>query len=420
MAMSPTASGILVTMRRRARKRPALLFAPFSASRAKAATIAASMLLLVACGASTTGNQSGGAAKGAVQVGYVIVQPTSVPIEEALPGRVTAYQISEVRPQVSGVILRRLFTEGSIVRQGQTLYQIDPSLYQAAAAQAAANLQSARAAAEAANALAARYRPLAQMEAIARQDYTNALAQARQANAAIAQNAAILRTAQINLRFTRVPAPITGRIGLSTVTEGALVTAAQTTALATIARLDPINVDIQQSATQLLALRRSLAQGGAAPSTAQVRLTLPDGSDYGATGTVAFSEVIVNPDTGAVTLRARFPNPQSILLPGLFVTAHFAQAIDTTAFLVPQQAVARDPRGNATLWVVGPGNTAVLRTIVTGTTQGPYWVVTQGLAPGEKVISQGTANLRSGAPIRPVPAATPQRIQVPSAAAQGR
>jgi membrane fusion protein (multidrug efflux system) len=387
-------------------------------TRTSAAAIAAS-LLLAACGQANSAQQPGGGAHAPAQVGYVVVQPTSVPIQQDLPGRVAAYQISDVRPQVSGIVLRRLFTEGAIVRQGQTLYQIDPSLYQAAGAQAAANLQSARAAAEAASTLANRYRPLAQMEAIAQQDYTNAVAQARQAQAAIAQNSAMLRTAQINLRFTRVPAPITGRIGLSNVTEGALVTAEQATALATITRLDPINVDIQQSATELLALRRSMARGGVAPTTAQVRLTLPDGSDYGIAGTVEFSEVIVNQDTGTVILRARFPNPQSILLPGLLVTAHFAQAIDTTAFLVPQQAVSRDPRGNATIWIVGPGNTAVQRTIVTGQTQGAYWVVTQGVAPGDKVITQGIANLRNGAPIRPVPASAPQRILAPAGAPAG-
>lgn len=424
MIMSATAPEVFAATtspRRRGGARLFLAFAPFSGRRGPAAAIAASMLLLAACGQGNPGKAGGGGAGAPVQVGYVVVRPTSVPIEANLPARVAAFQISEVRPQVSGVILRRLFTEGSIVRQGQTLYQIDPSLYQASVAQAAANLQSARASAQAANALAARYRPLAEMEAVSRQDYDNAVAQARQANAAIAQNAAMLRTAQINLRFTRVPAPITGRIGLSTVTEGALVTSEQATALTTIARLDPINVDIQQSATQLLALRRSLAQGGAAPTVAQVRLTLPDGSDYGMTGTVEFSEVIVNPDTGAVTLRARFPNPQSILLPGLFVTAHFAQAIDTTAFLVPQQAVSRDPRGNATLWVVVSGNTAALRTVVTGRTQGAYWVVTQGIAPGERVITQGTTNLRDGARIRPVPATTPQRVQAqPAGAARGR
>ncbi|MDB5698099.1 MAG: efflux transporter periplasmic adaptor subunit [Alphaproteobacteria bacterium] len=386
--------------------------------RGASAAVAASMLL-AACGQANTASGAGGKSgpQGPTSVGYVVVRPTSVPIEQDLPGRVSAYQIADVRPQVSGVVMRRVFTEGGVVRQGQTLYQIDPSLYQAATAQAAANLQSARAAAEAANALAARYRPLAEMEAVAKQDYTNAVAQARQANAAIAQNVAMLRTAQINLRFTRVPAPITGRIGLSSVTEGALVTAEQVTPLATITRLDPINVDIQQAATGLLALRRALAQGGAAPTTAQVRLTLPDGSDYGTTGIVEFSEVIVNQDTGVVTLRARFPNPQGILLPGMLVTARFAQAVNTTAILVPQQAVSRDPRGNSTLWVVGAGNQAVQRTVVANRTQGPYWVVTQGLAPREKVITQGTATLRNGAPIRPVPAATPQRIQAPPAGA---
>jgi membrane fusion protein (multidrug efflux system) len=371
--------------------------------------VAASLLLLSSC---ASGDAEGGQGQGGpVQVGYVVIQATSVPVEESLPGRVAAFQISEVRPQVSGVILRRLFAEGSVVRQGQTLYQIDPSIYQAQVAQASANLQSARASAEAATARAERYRPLAEMEAVSKQDYTDALAQARQANAAIAQNNAALRTAQINLRYTRVPAPISGRIGLSRFTEGALVTSNQADALTTITRLDPVYVDIQQSAPDLLALRRSLTQGGTVPTTAQVRLKLPDGSDYGYTGTVQFTEVVVNADTGSVTLRARFPNPQSLLLPGMFVTAQFAQAIDTTAYLVPQQAIARDPKGNATLWVVGPGNTAVQRTVVAERTDGQNWVVTQGLAGGEKVITQGVGNLRDGAKIKPVPASTPQRIQ---------
>jgi membrane fusion protein, multidrug efflux system len=379
-----------------------------------------SALLLAACGDSGQQSQSGrggrggpGGQQGPTQVGYVVVQQGSAPIEQQLPGRITAYQVSEVRPQVSGVILRRLFQEGSIVRQGQTLYQIDPSLFQAAAAQAQANLQSARASAEAARTRAARYKPLAAMEAIAKQDYTDALAQARQAEAAVAQNNAALRTAQINVRFTRVPAPITGRIGLSNVTEGALVTANQTDPMTTITRLDPVYVDIQESAADLLALRRALSQGGAVPTTAQVRLKLPDGSDYGFSGTVEFSQVLVEQTTGTVTLRARFANPQAVLLPGMFVTAQFAQAIDTSAFLVPQAGVSRDPKGNATVWVVGPGNRAVQRVVVADRTQGPYWVVTQGLAPGEKVITQGTANLREGAPIKPVPASAPQPIKPP-------
>jgi membrane fusion protein (multidrug efflux system) len=343
----------------------------------------------------------------------VIVQQGSAPIEQELPGRVAAYQVSEVRPQVSGVILRRLFREGSVVQQGQTLYQIDPSVYQAAAAQASANVQSARATAQAASTRAARYKPLAQMEAVSKQDYTDALAQARSAQASVAQNNAALRSAQINVRFTRVPAPITGRIGLSAVTEGALVTQNQADPLATITRLDPVFVDIQESASDLLALRGALAQGGATPTTAQVRLKLPDGSFYGFTGIVEFSQVIVDPATGTVTLRARFPNPQSLLLPGMFVTARFAQAVDTSAFLVPQAGVTRDPQGEATVWVVGPGNKAVQRVVVADRTQGPYWVVTQGLAPGEKVITQGTANLKDGAPIKPVPASSPQRVKAP-------
>ena len=375
--------------------------------------IATAALLLASCSGGKDEAAGGrGGPKGPVQVGYVVVQQGSAPIQQELSGRVAAYQVSDVRPQVSGVILRRMFREGSVVSQGQTLYQIDPSVYNAQAAQASANLQSARASAEAARTKAARYKPLAEMEAIAKQDYTDALAQARQADASVAQNNAALRSAQINQRFTRVPAPITGRIGLSNVTEGALVTANQADALTTITRLDPVYVDIQQSAADLLALRQALAKGGAIPATAQVRLKLPDGSYYGFSGTVEFSQVIVDQDTGTVTIRARFANPQAVLLPGMFVTAEFAQAIDTSAFLVPQPAITRDPKGNATLFVVGPGNRAVQRTVVADRTQGTYWVVTQGLAPGEKVITQGTANLKDGVQVKPVPASTPQRVNM--------
>ena len=389
---------------------------PQSLRAASLTALVAAALALGACGSSDpkAGGAGGrGGPKGPITVGYVIVQQGSAPIVQDLPGRVSAFQVSDVRPQVSGVILKRLFQEGAIVHQGQTLYQIDPSIYNAQAAQAQANLQSARAQAEAARTLASRYRPLVEQQAISKQDYTNAVAQARQADAAVAQNSAALRTAQINQRFTRVPAPITGRIGLSNVTEGALVTANQADALTTITRLDPVFVDIQQSAADLLNIRQSLAQGGAAPTTAQVRLKLPGGSFYGYTGTVEFSQVLVDQTTGTVTIRARFPNPQSLLLPGMFVNAQFAQAIDTSAFLVPQQAITRDPQGHATLFVVGPGNRAVQRTVVTDRTDGPYWVVTQGLAPGEKVITQGTANLRDGAPIKPVPASAPQKVQAP-------
>ena len=374
----------------------------------------AAMLVLASCGSAQDQKRGGsGGSDGPITVGYVIVQRGSAPIQQDLPARVNAYQVSEVRPQVNGVILRRLFREGSIVRQGQTLYQIDPSIYEAQAAQAAANLQSARANAEAARMLAARSKPLVEMEAVAKQDYTNAVSQARMAEASIAQNAAALRTAQVNLRWTKVPAPITGQIGLSNFTEGALVTTGQTDPLTTITRLDPIYVDIQQSAADLLALRRSLAQGGAMAATAQVRLKLPDDSYYGMTGTVEFSQVLVDQNTGTVTIRARFPNPQALLLPGMFVNAEFAQAVDTSAFLVPQQALSRDPQGNATVWIVGPGNTAVQRTVTADRSRGAYWIVTQGLIGGEKIITQGTQNLIPGAKLKPVPQTAPQKIQAP-------
>jgi membrane fusion protein (multidrug efflux system) len=372
-------------------------------------------LLLAACssGQDPQGRGGRGAPKGPITVGYVVVQQGSAPLEQELPGRISAYQISDVRPQVNGVVLRRMFQEGSFVRQGQTLYQIDPSIYNAQAAQAEANLQAARAQSQAARTLVNRYAPLVKQQAISEQDYTNAVAQARQADAAVAQNAAALRSAQINQRYTRVPAPISGRVGLSNVTVGALVTANQADPMTTITRLDPVYVDIQESAADLLALRRALSQGGVVTTSATVRLKLPDGSDYGFTGKVEFSQVVVDQSTGTVTLRAVFPNPQAMLLPGMFVTAQFAQAVDTSAFLVPQQAVTRDPQGNASLFVVGPGNRAVQRTVVAQRTQGPYWVVTQGLAGGEKVITQGTANLRDGAQIKPVPATAPQKVKAP-------
>jgi len=383
----------------------------------KSASLIGLALLLASCGSGGDQDAQGRGGRfgrnGPVTVGYVVIQQGSAPLEQQLPGRVAAYQISDVRPQVNGVIQQRFFQEGSIVHQGQTLYQIDPSIYNAQAAQAAANVQSARAQAQAARTLVNRYAPLVKQQAISEQDYTNAVAQARVADAAVAQNAAALRTAQINQRYTRVPAPISGRVGLSNVTVGALVTANQPNALTTITRLDPVYVDIEESASDLLALRRALSQSGVVATSAQVRLKLPDGSDYGYTGKVQFSQVVVDQNTGTVTLRAQFPNPQSILLPGMAVTAQFAQAVDTSAFLVPQQAISRDPQGNASLFVVGPGNRAVQRTVVTSQTMGPYWVVTQGLAAGEKVITQGTANLRDGAQIKPVPASAPQKVQAP-------
>lgn len=367
-------------------------------------------LTLTACGGHKDAKSAGGQG-GPAEVGYVVIQPTTVALTTELTGRTVAYQSSEVRPQVSGVIEKRLFTEGALVQRGQPLYQIDASLYRASTNQAQADLESARASLEAAQALADRYKPLAAIEAVSKQDYINAVAAARQAAATVSQKQAALDTAKINLRFTTVPAPISGRIGRSLFTVGALVTTSQTDPLATIQQLDPIYVDIQQSTSDMLALRRALASGGAVPTQAQVRLTLEDGSDYGSTGVVEFSEVVVDQTTGTVTLRARMPNPQGLLLPGMFVRATFSQASDTTAFLVPQQAVSRDPKGNATVYLVGPDNKAESRKVTAPRTQDTFWVVTKGLEAGDKVITQGLGKIKPKGALKPVPADTPQHLK---------
>ncbi|MDB5424268.1 MAG: efflux transporter periplasmic adaptor subunit [Phenylobacterium sp.] len=377
----------------------------------------AALSLLAACGGKPGAQKGAGGANAPVAVGYVVVRPTAVALTNELSGRVGAYQSSDVRPQVSGLIEKRLFVEGSLVAQGQPLYQIDPSLYRAAVNQALANLQSAQANLAAAQALADRYRPLAAIEAVSQQDYANAAAAAGQAKAAVAQARAVLDTARINLKFTTVPAPIGGRIGRSLSTVGALVTTSQVNPLTTVQQLDPMFVDIQQSSGDLLALRRSMASGGLAPGNAAVRLTLEDGSLYDQVGTVEFAEVVVDPTTGTVTLRARIANPRGVLLPGMFVRASFVQAVDTAAFLVPQPAVSRDPKGQATVYIVGPGNKAVQRAVTADRTQGAFWVVTNGLNPGDRIITQGLANVQPNQPLRPVPASAPQRIQ--PAPAQG-
>ena len=352
-----------------------------------------------------------------VEVGYIVVNPASVPLATTLSGRTVAYETSEVRPQVTGVIRKRFFTEGSYVRAGQPLFQIDPSLYRAAVNQASANLASARATADAAAAKAQRYKPLADMEAIAKQDYTDALAEARVAKAGIAQNAAALETARINLRFTTVPAPISGRIGRALFTVGALASATQSEPLAMIQRTDPIYVDMQQSAADLTRLRRKLSSGGVQPGSTTVRLRFDDGSEYGLEGTVKFSEVTVDESTGTVTLRAQFPNPEGLLLPGMFVTAVFDQARDPDAFLVPQNAVQRDFDGSAYVMVADKTGKAQRRKVETDTTRGPDSIVTSGLKAGDKVIVQGLNGLRSGTPITPVPASTPQKVSAPGASA---
>ena len=384
---------------------------PHSKLRIREAVVLFVCVSLAAC--------SGGDAKDShadrpAAVGYVVVQPTSVPLSTTLGGRVVAQETSEVRPQVEGLVRKIYFQPGGRVRAGQPLFQIDASLYRAAAAQAQANLASAQANADAAGAKARRYKPLADMEAVSKQDYDDAAAAARAARAAVAQQRASLDTAQINLRFTNVPAPISGRIGRPLVTVGALVGTNQADPLAVIQRTDSVYVDMQQSAADLTRLRQSLAAGGTSAGSASVRLKLDDGSFYGATGTVQFSEVSVSESTGTVTLRARFPNPQGLLLPGMFVTAVFDQAVQSDVFLVPQAALQRDFNGKGYVFLVGPDGTAVRRTVEADRTSGAYWVVTKGLQPGARIIVQGLNNLKSGAKIKPVPANAPQPLQPPA------
>lgn len=339
--------------------------------------------------------------------GYVVVTAQDVALPLELAGRTAAFETAQVRPQVSGVIKARRFTEGALVRQGQTLYEIDPAIYGAAAAQAQANLASAKAARDSAQAKLDRYAPLAVEGFVSKQDFTDVSTAARQAKAAVGQAEATVQTARINLDFTRVPAPISGRIGRSAVTAGALVTSGQAEALATIDRLDPMFVDIQQSSADATALRRALSAGGVSPASADVRLTLEDGSDYPLTGRIQFSESVVDPDTGVVTLRARFPNPGGLLLPGMFVRAHLAQAIAHDAILIPQNALSRTPRGDATVWVVDARNRVQLRPVTADRTLGDKWLVTHGLAPGEHVVVEGLDRLRPGALVRAVPAGSP-------------
>jgi len=344
------------------------------------------------------------------EVGIVVAQPTAVPISVSLSGRTVAYETSEVRPQVNGIIDRRLFQEGSNVRAGQPLYQIDDRLYRAAVQQAEANVAAAKATAAAAEARAGRYEPLAEIEAISQQDYTDAAAQAQQAAAAVAQAQAALETARINLRFTQVSAPISGRIGRSLITTGALASASQAQPLAIIQRLDPIFVDMQQSSAELISLRRALRQGQVGAGSTNVRLRLEDGSVYGYPGTVEFSDVSVGESTGTVTLRARFPNPQGLLLPGMFVTAVFDQAVQPAAFLLPQPAVQRDFDGSAFVYIVGDDNKALRRKVTATRTQGTNWVITEGLRGGDRVITQANSNLRQGSEVRPVPQGAAQRV----------
>ena len=347
--------------------------------------------------------------QGPPQVGIVTMQAQPVGRMAELPGRTSATLTSDVRPQVNGILRARLFTEGTDVKAGQVLYQIDPAPYQAALDQAKGTLASAQANLTTARLQSQRYADLVKINAVSRQDNDNAQASYKQALATVQTDQAAVESAAINLGYTKVRAPISGRIGRSLVTPGALVTADQTTALATIQTLNPIYVDLTQSADALLGLRKALSGGqlDRTPASAGVKLLLADGTAYPAQGVLKFSEVTVDPSTDSVTLRAVFPNPNDVLLPGMFVRAELDEGLYPNAVLAPQQGVSHDAKGGATAMVVGADGKAQTRQIKAVGVQGDKWIVTDGLAAGDRLIVEGLLTVQPGMTVKPVRARLP-------------
>jgi membrane fusion protein (multidrug efflux system) len=352
-----------------------------------------------------------------MEVGVVTVQSRLLTLTSELPGRTEPYRIAEVRPQVGGIILKRMFEEGSEVREGQQLYQIDPKTYQAALDSARATLARTEAVLTSAKLLAGRYQPLVAARAVSQQEYDNARAAELQAVADVAAAKAALETAVINLAYTKVSAPISGRIGRSAITDGALVTASQPDFLAVIQQLDPIYVDVTQSSVELLRLRQEIRDGHfqkAAGGQLECALVLEDGTEYGAKGQLEFSEVTVSRQTGAVTLRALFPNPYRVLLPGMFVHARIAEGVAGRALLVPQQAVSRNNRGEPTVWLVTADDRAELRIIRADRAIGSEWLVKDGLKAGDKIVVEGWQKLNAGREVKAVEVDWPA-TELPSA-----
>ncbi len=337
------------------------------------------------------------------EVGVVTLKNAPLKISTELPGRTSAYRVAEVRPQVSGIILKRNFVEGSDVKAGQSLYQIDPATYQAAYDSAKGDLAQAEANARIAQLTVKRYKPLLGTKYISQQDYDTAVATAAQNDAAVQAAKANVETARINLAYTKVTSPISGRVGKSSVTEGALVQDAQTTALATVQQLDPMYVDVTQSSDDFLRLRQELESGKLKQNDgkANVTLLMQNGKSYAQPGTLEFSDVTVDETTGSITLRAIFPNPDHALLPGMFVRARLDEGTNPDALLVPQQAVARTPTGQATVMVVGADNKVESRNINAAQAIGDKWLVTEGVKAGERVISTGLQRAKPGAKVTP-------------------
>ena len=375
---------------------------------------------------------------GPPEVAAVMVRPERVVLTTELPGRISAYLVAEIRPQVSGLLQKRLFQEGANVRQGDLLYQIDPTPYQAAYDQAKAavataeanvgtaeaNVVLAEAGLPAIRSRAERLKELAAARAVGQQNYDDAAAALREAEAnllvrksavnvsrtAVEVNRATMESARINLSYTPIKAPISGRIGRSNITVGAMVTAYQPIPLAVIQQLDPIYVDVTQASADVLHLRRSLESGGLmheGESQRKVRLLLEDGTPYAREGTLQFRDVTVDPTTGSVTLRLVFPNPNQVLLPGMFVRAVVEEGVREQALLIPQQGVGRDPKGNPVALVVENDNKVVARPLELDRAMGNRWLVTKGLSPGDRVIVEGTERIRPGASVRVVPFAEP-------------
>jgi membrane fusion protein (multidrug efflux system) len=358
------------------------------------------------------------AAAAVPEVSVVTVHKGSVPVTTQLPGRTTPVTVAQVRARVDGIILQRAFREGADVKAGQRLFQIDPAPYRAMLDSANATLANAQAALVSAKALAERYKVLLAGNGVAQQDYDNAVAAQGQAEANVALGQAAVQTARINLGYTDVISPINGRIGPSAVTQGAFVQASAATLMATVQQLDPIYVDLNQSSVQGLQLRRDIASGRlklTGPTQAKVTLLLDDGTQYPLPGRLEFTDVTVDPGTGSVTVRALFPNPKAVLLPGMFVRARIDEGVNENVALVPQVGVTHDSTGKATALVVGPDNKVTTRTIEATRTAGDRWVVDSGLDEGEKVIVAGMQKVKPGATVRAVEGTSSASASPPSA-----
>ncbi|MCM8739195.1 efflux RND transporter periplasmic adaptor subunit [Azospirillum sp. A1-3] len=377
-------------------------------------TLAAAACLIALLAGCNQQKQAGGQPQGGgpPEVSVLTIEPQRLTVTTELPGRTAAYRIAEIRPQVSGIVLKRLFREGSDVKAGDQLYQIDPATYEASLASAQADVQKAEANLQAARNKASRYGDLVKNSVVSKQDFDDVQASLKQNEAQVAAAKAAYNLASINLNYTKVFAPISGRIGKSGVTEGALVTANQATALATIQQFDPIYVDVTQTASQLMKLREDMATGRIRPAEpGKIPVTLflnsnasGDDTAYPAKGELQFSDVTVDAGTSSVQLRAVFPNPNKDLLPGLFVRARVEQGVAENAITVPQAAVARGPDGSARVWVVGADNKVNPRTIKTERAVGNVWLVSDGLAVGERVVVEGLQKVKPSAEVKPVPA----------------